>query len=217
MHQLLGEAGRRVEAGRACRHVPARSPVSSSSSRGAARSGSSIVPSAATSSVPAGISSRTRPAARRNWRTSRTRSSASMATIATAPGWPAMSRVGARAVGALDRVDPERQVATVVEDPRVDDALDEIGPGGSSGAVEVRSGRSSARPPASGGVRPPVGRPPPTRDAGARRRRGPAPRQPVSPSNRWSFVERQDEVDDVARAGRDARSRRSRRCPCRRR
>jgi len=35
----------------------------------------------------------------------------------------------ARAVGALDGVDPERQVAALVEDPRVDDALDEIGPG----------------------------------------------------------------------------------------
>src|SRR4029079_13840637 len=36
----------------------------------------------------------------------------------------------ARAVGAFDGVDPERQVAALVDDPRVDDALDEIGPGG---------------------------------------------------------------------------------------
>jgi len=34
-----------------------------------------------------------------------------------------------RAVGTLDRVDLERQVATFVEDARLDDALDEIGPG----------------------------------------------------------------------------------------
>ena len=38
----------------------------------------------------------------------------------------------ARAVGPLDRVDPERQVAAAMEDPRVDDALVEVGPGGSS-------------------------------------------------------------------------------------
>jgi hypothetical protein len=35
----------------------------------------------------------------------------------------------ARAVGPLDGVDPERQVAALVQDPRLDDALDEIGPG----------------------------------------------------------------------------------------
>src|SRR6185312_13016434 len=38
--------------------------------------------------------------------------------------------LGARAVGALDGVDPERQVAAVMEDPGIDDVLDEIGPGG---------------------------------------------------------------------------------------
>ena len=75
------------------RHDPARMPVSSSSSRGAARSGSSIEPSSATSSVPAGISSSASPTATRYCRTSRTRSSSSMARIATAPGWPAISRV----------------------------------------------------------------------------------------------------------------------------
>ena len=36
----------------------------------------------------------------------------------------------AGAVGALDGVHPERQIATLVEDPRIDDTLDEIGPGG---------------------------------------------------------------------------------------
>jgi hypothetical protein len=35
----------------------------------------------------------------------------------------------ARAVGALDRIDAERQVATLVDDPRIYDPLDEIGPG----------------------------------------------------------------------------------------
>ena len=35
----------------------------------------------------------------------------------------------ARAIGALDRVDPEGQVAAAVDDPRVDDALGQIGPG----------------------------------------------------------------------------------------
>jgi hypothetical protein len=35
----------------------------------------------------------------------------------------------ARSVGPLDGVDPERQVAALVEDARLDDALDEIGPG----------------------------------------------------------------------------------------
>jgi hypothetical protein len=36
----------------------------------------------------------------------------------------------ARAIGPLDRVDPEGQVAAAMEDLRLDDALDEIGPGG---------------------------------------------------------------------------------------
>src|SRR5512141_1654368 len=34
------------------------------------------------------------------------------------------------AVGALRGVDPEREVAPAMQDPGVDDALDEIGPGG---------------------------------------------------------------------------------------
>jgi hypothetical protein len=44
-----------------------------------------------------------------------------------------MARDLARAagsVGPLDRVDPEGQVAAPVENLRLDDALDEIGPGG---------------------------------------------------------------------------------------
>ena len=36
---------------------------------------------------------------------------------------------GARAVGALDRVDPEFQELAAVQDLRIDDVLDEIGPG----------------------------------------------------------------------------------------
>jgi hypothetical protein len=35
----------------------------------------------------------------------------------------------ARTIGSLDGVDPEGQVVPPKEDPRVDDALDEIGPG----------------------------------------------------------------------------------------
>jgi hypothetical protein len=35
---------------------------------------------------------------------------------------------GAPAVGELDGVDTEGQVAPVMDDPRVDDALDEVGP-----------------------------------------------------------------------------------------
>ena len=61
---------------------------------------------------------------------------------------------GTRPVGPLDRVDPERQVTTAVEDPRVDDALDEIGPGFLRGrwlraSFGSRSGRAAAaaRPP----------------------------------------------------------------------
>jgi hypothetical protein len=34
--------------------------------------------------------------------------------------------VGSRPIGPLEGVDPERQVATVMEDPRRDDALDEV-------------------------------------------------------------------------------------------
>jgi hypothetical protein len=36
----------------------------------------------------------------------------------------------AGSIGPLDGVDPEGQVAPLVEDVRIDDALDEIGPGG---------------------------------------------------------------------------------------
>jgi len=34
--------------------------------------------------------------------------------------------LGLRAVGPLDRVDAERQVAAAIQDPRRDDALDEV-------------------------------------------------------------------------------------------
>jgi len=37
---------------------------------------------------------------------------------------------GVRAVGTLDGVDADRQIAAAVDRPRIDDAFDEIGPGG---------------------------------------------------------------------------------------
>jgi hypothetical protein len=46
---------------------------------------------------------------------------------------------GARSIGAFDRVDAEGQVAPAVDDMGIDDALDEIGPGG------VRRGRVYVR------------------------------------------------------------------------
>ena len=86
--------------------------------------GSSIAPvSGSTSSVPAGTSSRARPAGSRNWRTSRTLSASSIARIATAPGWPTTSRFARVPSAPLDRVDPEREVVAAAEDLGLDDDL----------------------------------------------------------------------------------------------
>ena len=72
-----------------------------------------------------------------------------------------------RAVGALDRVDPEGQVATLVEDLRIDDTLDEIGPGGILRGRGLAVGRWS-------------GQAATWTMSGARV-------MPVSPSKTWSF------------------------------
>ena len=131
VHELGGEAGRRVERARLAATTPARIPVSSSSSRrrGEVRVLDRPVRRRCRASRPGsraglarrrpGTGGRAAPGPRRR-----------CARIATAPGMADDVARAARAVGALDGVDAERQVAALMEDPRVDDALDEIGPGG---------------------------------------------------------------------------------------
>ena len=131
MHQLLGEARRRVERRRVAATSRPACPVSSSSSRRAATigilGGAVVVDGRAS---PAGISSRTRPAGDAEL------ADEQHAVLVVERDDGHRARVAgdvarrARAVGALDGVDAERQVAALVDDPRLDDALDEIGPGG---------------------------------------------------------------------------------------
>ena len=179
--QLGGEAGRRPERAELRQVRPAgRSPPRARGRRPGRDPRSRR--SESTSSVPAGISSSVRPAAVRNWRTSRTRSSSSSATIATAPRMADDLALVARAVGPLDRVDPERQRPALVDHPGLDRRLAEL---------RVRDGVVEWV------------------DGGARRRTSRVARRP-SPPARWPSatprlgveevdpVERHDQVDDVA-------------------
>ena len=130
--------------------------------------------------MPAGTSSSTSPTATRYWRTSSTRSSSSMARIATAPGMADDVARPARAVGPLDGVDPERQVA----------ARD----GGPATRRRARRDRPRRDPPG-----------PMCASSGGRSfRRGHCDirreRQAGLAVEQVQLVERQDEVDDVARS-----------------
>ena len=130
VHQLGGEARARCRSVASLRHVPARIPVSSSSSRGAASSGSSIEPSSRD------VERAGRDLEQRLADGDPVLADEQHAVLVVDREDRDGARVpddvarAARAVGPLDRVDPERQVPAAVEDPRVDDALDEIGPGG---------------------------------------------------------------------------------------
>jgi hypothetical protein len=85
--------------------------------------------------------------------------------------------LGAAAVGSLDRVDPELEIAAAVENPRRDDPLDELGVRGLIGVARVGGGGARA------GVADPSR---PVGQAGTASR-SEIRLSPVSRSKRWSL------------------------------
>ena len=227
VHQLLGEArGREERCRAAARSRPAaRSPPRARAGR-RARGPPSCRRRRRRGRRP-GSRAGSAPPASRNWRTSRMRSSSSMATIATAPGWPAMSR-SEREPSARSMVSTRNVRYRPWWRTRESTTCStRSAPEGSSGAVwgrVVRVGRQLATAVVSSAalLTDLVGR------CGRLRlddRRGRVLGRDEVRRHRHAGLgveqvdlrERQDEARRCRPGGRDARSRRSRRCPCRRR